>query len=672
MPELSEKTMNSPVKPLSPRSLANALRALSMDAVQAANSGHPGMPLGMADVLTALVSGFMKFDSSAPNWPDRDRLVLSGGHGSMLLYSLLYLSGYPGIGIEDIKTFRKLGSHCAGHPEHGEIPGIETTTGPLGQGLSNAVGMALAERILNARYGDELVDHRTWCLCGDGDLMEGISHEAISIAGHLKLSKLTVLYDDNGISIDGPTSITDSTDTIKRFEAAGWATARVDGQDAGAVAAALKAALANDRPTLIACKTVIGFGAPKRAGTSKAHGEPLGAEEIAGVRKALDWPYEPFVVPDEIVAAWRAIGLGGKSARETWEKRKSAANPVLAKEFDERIAGTMPPEVWEGLQVLKKQTSWDKPAVATRRASQMVLEIVNTLWPATIGGSADLTPSNNTLTPTLKDIKTGDFSGRYMRWGVREHGMAGAMTGMALHGGVVPYGGAFFVFSDYCRPTMRLAALMGLRVIYVFTHDSIGVGEDGPTHQPVEHLAAARAIPGLRVFRPCDVVETAECWALALGDRHHPSMLALSRQNLMTARTKHTDENLCARGAYEIAAAENAKVTLLATGSEVELAFKARDLLAAEDISARIVSMPSWELFEEQDEKYRNEVLGPGTAKVGIEAALGFGWDRYIGEKGQFVGMHGFGASGPAKDVFQHFSITPEAVVAAAKKALQS
>lgn len=653
------------------RLMANALRALSMDAVQTANSGHPGMPLGMADVLTTLTTKFMKFDATAPSWPDRDRLILSGGHGSMLLYSFLYMSGYPGITIDDIKTFRKLGSHCAGHPEHGEIPGIETTTGPLGQGLSNAVGMALAERILNARFGDGLVDHHTYCLCGDGDLMEGISHEAISIAGHLKLSKLVLLYDDNGISIDGPTTITDSTDTIKRFEAAGWATTRVDGHDSDAIAAAITAAHKNDRPTLIACKTIIGFGAPKRAGTSKAHGEPLGAEEIAGARKALDWPYEPFVIPQEVTKVWREAGSRGAAARTEWEARKNAADPALVKRFDDLLAGDMPAEVWDGLQVLKKQTSAEKPSVATRKASQMVLEIVNALWPATIGGSADLTPSNNTLTSTLTDIKTGDFSGRYIRYGVREFGMTGLMNGMTLHGGIVPYGGAFFVFSDYCRPAMRMAAIMGIRVIYVFTHDSIGVGEDGPTHQPVEHLAAARAIPGLRVYRPADVVETAECWALALADKNHPSMLALSRQNLMTARTTHTDENLCAKGAYEVAGAENAKVSLLATGSEVELAFKARDLLAADGIPARIVSMPSWELFEQQDENYRKNVLGPDTVKVGIEAALGFGWDRYIGEKGVFVGMHGFGASGPAKDVFQKFGITPEAVAAAAKKALQ-
>lgn len=653
------------------RLMANALRALSMDAVQAANSGHPGMPLGMADVLATLTTKFMKFDAANPDWPDRDRLILSGGHGSMLLYSFLYLSGYPGITIDDIKSFRKLGSRCAGHPEFGEIPGIETTTGPLGQGLSNAVGMALAERILNARFGDGLVDHHTYCLCGDGDLMEGISHEAISIAGHLKLSKLVLLYDDNGISIDGPTTITDSTDTIKRFEAAGWATTRVDGHDSDAIAATIEAAHKNDKPTLIACKTIIGFGAPKRAGTSKAHGEPLGPEEIAGARKALDWPHEPFVIPADIATLWHAAGARGAAARTAWEGRKASSDADLVKAFEAMLSGDMPAEVWEGLQVLKKQTSTDKPSVATRKASQMVLEVVNALWPATIGGSADLTPSNNTLTSTLTDIKTGDFAGRYIRYGVREFGMTGLMNGMTLHGGIVPYGGAFFVFSDYCRPAMRMAAIMGIRVIYVFTHDSIGVGEDGPTHQPVEHLAAARAIPGLRVYRPADVVETAECWALALTDKNHPSMLALTRQNLMTVRTTHTDENLCARGAYVLVEDKNAKLTLLATGSEVELAFKARDILATDGIPARIVSMPSWELFEEQDEKYRKDVLGPDTVKVGMEAALSFGWDRYIGEKGVFVGMHGFGASGPAKDVFQKFGITPEAVAAAAKKALQ-
>jgi transketolase len=654
------------------RRLANALRALSMDAVEAAKSGHPGLPLGMADVATVLYSRFLKFDSQKPDWPDRDRFVLSAGHGSMLLYSLLYLTGYPGITLADIKHFRKIDSPCAGHPEYGHIPGIEVTTGPLGQGIAHAVGMALAERILNARFGDGLVDHRTYVLASDGDLMEGISHEAISLAGHLKLSRLIMLYDDNGISIDGATSIADSTDTVERFQAAGWNTCRVDGHDAADVARALAWAQTSDKPVLIACKTIIGFGFPTRAGTQKAHSDAPGAEEIAGARKILHWPYEPFVIPDDIAADWRAIGARGKDAYEAWAKRKSQASPAAAAAFAAAMSGDVPAAVGPALNELKKKVSAEKPSVATRKASEMALEVINALWPSTIGGSADLTPSNNTKTKDMKDIVTGDFSGRYVHYGVREHGMAAAMNGMALHGGIVPYGGTFMVFSDYCRPSIRLAALMGIRVVYVMTHDSIGLGEDGPTHQPVEHLAALRAIPGLKVFRPADAVETAECWALALADKKHPSLLALSRQNLPTLRAAHTDENLCAKGAYELAGAPGAKVTLLATGSEVELAFKTRELLAAENIAARIVSMPCWELFEQQSETYRETVLGPGTVKVGIEAAMRFGWDRYVGSTGAFVGMHGFGASGPYKDVYAHFAITPEAAAQAAKWALKA
>jgi transketolase len=588
----------------------------------------------------------------------------------MLLYSLLYLTGYPGITIDNIKHFRKIDSPCAGHPEYGHIPGIETTTGPLGQGIANAVGMALAERILNARFGDALVDHRTYVIASDGDLMEGISHEAISLAGHLRLSRLIVLYDDNGISIDGSTAISDSTDTIERFQAAGWNTCRADGHDAADVARALAWAQTSDKPVLLACRTIIGFGLPTRAGTQKAHSDAPGAEEIAGARKILDWPYEPFVIPDDVAAGWRAIGARGKDAHEAWTKRKSQS-PVAAS-FAAAISGEAPSNLESALNELKKKVSAEKPAIATRKASEMALDVINSLWPFTVGGSADLTPSNNTKTKeNMKDIVPGDFSGRYVHYGIREHGMAAAMNGMALHGGVVPYGGTFMVFSDYCRPAIRLAALMGIRVVFVMTHDSIGLGEDGPTHQPVEHLAALRAMPGLRVFRPADAVETAECWALALADKEHPSLLALSRQNLPTVRTAHTDENLCTKGAYELAAAPGAKVTLLATGSEVELAFKARDLLAAENIAARIVSMPCWELFEQQSATYRETVLGPGTVKVGIEAAMRFGWDRYVGSPGAFVGMHSFGASGPYKDVYLHFSITPEAVAEAAKSALK-
>jgi transketolase len=652
------------------RLLANAIRVLAMDGVQAANSGHPGLPLGMADVATVLFSKFLKFDAADPQWPDRDRFVLSGGHGSMLIYSLLYLNGYPKIVLDDLKGFRKLTSHCAGHPEFGMLPGIETTTGPLGQGLTNAVGMAMAERILAARYGDDLVNHKTYVFAGDGDMMEGISHEAISLAGHLKLSKLVLFYDDNHISIDGATSLSDSTDTIKRFEAANWATRRIDGHNADEIAAAITWAQTSDKPVIIACRTKIGFGSPKKEGTSKAHGEPLGADEVLATKKNLGWPsLEPFFVPDEILTEWRAIGVRGQGAHAEWQARFDASPKKAA--LEAALKADVPAETLAALNTVKKKASEEKPAVATRKASEMALDAINATWELTIGGSADLTPSNNTKTKDLKDITPEDFSGRYIHWGIREFAMAAAMNGLCLHGGVVPYGGTFLVFSDYCRHAVRLSALMGIRVIYVFTHDSIGVGEDGPTHQPVEHVAALRAIPGLRVYRPGDVVETAEAWASALADKNHPSVMILSRQNMATFRTQHTDENLASKGAYVAADAPNAKVTLMATGSEVEVAFKARDLLAAEGIAARVVSMPSWELFEQQSATYRESVLGPGTVKVAIEAGLRFGWDRYIGSDGKFVGMAGFGASGPAKEVYKHFGITAEHAAEAAKSALK-
>jgi transketolase len=651
------------------RHLANALRALAMDAVEEAKSGHPGMPMGMADVATVLFGQFLKFDPSDPQWPDRDRFVLSAGHGSMLLYALLYLTGYPVITIENIKHFRKVGSPCAGHPEYGHLPGIETTTGPLGQGIAHAVGMALAERILNARFGDDLVDHKTYVLASDGDLMEGVSHEAISLAGHLNLSKLIVLYDDNHISIDGSTSLSDSTDTVERFQAAGWNTRRVDGHDAADIAKALEWAQTSDKPALLACKTIIGFGLPTRAGTQKAHSDAPGAEEIAGARKVLNWPYPPFIIPDDVAAGWKAFGARGSATHAAWAKRKAESAKAAA--FDAAIAGTVPAEIGTGLVELKKKISAEKPSVATRKASELALDVINAAWSITIGGSADLTPSNNTKTKGMIDIAPDDFSGRYVHFGIREHGMAATLNGMALHKGIVPYGGTFMVFSDYARPSIRLAALMGIRVVYVMTHDSIGLGEDGPTHQPVEHLAAMRAVPNLNVFRPADAVETAECWALALAAKKTPSFLALTRQNLSTVRTVHSDENLSAKGAYELIAAPDAKVTLLATGSEVEMAVKARDLLAADSIPARVVSMPCWELFEQQNETYREAVLGPNTVKIGVEAAVPLGWDRYIGKDGAFVGMHGFGASGPYKDVYHHFGITAEAVAEAAKRALK-
>jgi len=656
------------LSPAENRRLANAIRALSMDAVQAANSGHPGMPMGMADVATVLFSQFLKFDPADPAWPDRDRFVLSAGHGSMLLYSLLYLTGYGSLSLDDIKRFRQLGSPCAGHPEYGHPAGVETTTGPLGQGIATAIGMALAERMLNARFGDGLVDHKTYVIASDGDLMEGVSHEAIGLAGHLKLNRLIVLFDDNHISIDGPTSLSESGDVKKRFEAAGWNVLACDGQDAADVARALSAAQTSGKPVLIACRTTIGFGAPTRAGTAKAHGEALGAEEVAGARKALEWPYEPFVIPNDILSAWREIGARGKSAREAWIARHKA--DARKGEFDAAIAGEIPASLSAALNEHRKKLSAEKPSVATRKASEMALEVINAIVPTTIGGSADLTGSVNTRTKGMVEIGPDKFAGRFIHYGIREHGMAAAMNGMALHGGLIPYSGTFLVFSDYCRPAIRLAALMGVRVIHVMTHDSIGLGEDGPTHQPVEHLASLRAMPNLLVFRPADAVETAECWELALRHVKSPSILALTRQSLPTLHTAHTDENLSAKGAYELAGATAAKVTFLATGSEVEIAMKARDLLAAQNIPARVVSMPCWELFEQQSESYREATLGPGTVKIAIEAAAGFGWDRYIGPNGRFVGMHSFGASAPYKELYKHFGITAEAAADAARSAL--
>jgi len=650
------------------RRLANAIRMLSIDAVEKAKSGHPGLPMGMADAATVLFSRFLKFDPANPHWPDRDRFVLSAGHGSMLLYALLYLTGYPDMTIEEIERFRQVGSRTAGHPEYGHAPGIETTTGPLGQGLANAVGMAIAEAHLSARFGKDLVDHKTYVIASDGDLEEGISHEAISLAGHLKLNKLIVLWDHNNITIDGATSLSESTDMIERFKAAGWATDSCNGHDAADVFRALTAAQDSDAPVMIACKTIIGFGMPNRQGTQKAHSDAPGAEEVAGARKELGWDYPPFVVPDDLFNQWRAIGAQGKSTWEAWVKRKNAH--AKAHEFDAAMADAIPAEVGQGLIALKEKISAEQPSAGTRKHSEKALEVINGALSITIGGSADLTPSNNTKTKNITEMKPGDLSGRYIHYGIREHGMAAAMNGMALHGGVIPYGGTFMVFSDYCRPSIRLAALMGVRTIFVMTHDSIGVGEDGPTHQPVEHLAALRAIPNLMVMRPADGVETAECWEIALNHTKRPSLLAFSRQDVPTVRTTHTAENLSAKGAYELVGDANAKITFLATGSEVGLAVAAREALAKDGIASRIVSMPCWALFEEQSAQYRQSVLGTGTVKIAIEAAVRQGWDRYIGADGIFIGMHSFGSSGPAKDVYRHFNITLEAVVAAAKKAL--
>ncbi len=650
--------------------MANAIRALSMDAVEAANSGHPGMPMGMADVATVLFAKFMKFDASAPNWPDRDRFVLSAGHGSMLLYSILYLAGYPGMTAGEIANFRQLGSKTAGHPEFGHAPGIEMTTGPLGQGLATAVGMAMAERLMNARFGDALANHHTYVIAGDGCLMEGISHEAIDLAGHLGLSKLIVLFDDNSISIDGPTDLSTSMDQLKRFEAAGWSVCRIDGHDSNQIEAALDKAQGSTKPSFIACRTIIGFGAPNKQGSEKTHGTPLGKDEIAAARLRLNWPYPPFEIPQSVLSAWRAAGAGGRQRRHDWEARLSRAPERQRRQIQEMLEGALPHSVFEKLKAFKSEMAAQRPKLATRKASENVLQLVNDATDMTIGGSADLTHSNFTLTKGLKPVTSGDFSGRYIHYGIREHAMGAAMNGIALHGGFIPYGGTFLVFSDYMRGAIRLSALMGLRVLYVLTHDSIGVGEDGPTHQPIEHLAMLRATPNLLVFRPADTVETAEAYEAALSARHTPSALCLSRQNLAALRLEPTEENLVARGAYVLRhTAGQRDLTFLATGSEVELAVCAAERLKIEGIEAAVVSMPCWELFERQSPEYRAEVLGRAP-RIGIETAARFGWDRWLGENGIFIGMPGFGASGAAAKVYEHFGITADAAVAAAKRLL--
>jgi transketolase len=634
-----------------------------MDAVERAKAGHPGMPMGMADVAAVLFTQFLKFDPADPRWPDRDRFVLSAGHGSMLLYALLYLTGYPEMTIEELKRFRQLGSRTAGHPEYGHAPGIETTTGPLGQGLGNAVGMALAERIMNARFGDTLVDHFTYVIAGDGCLMEGISHEAISLAGHLRLRKLIVLFDDNSISIDGPTSLAVSDDQVARFVAAGWRAERVDGHDTDAVAAALARAQKSDRPSLIACRTTIAFGAPTKAGTAAAHGSPLGASEIAGARERLHWPHPPFEVPEPIMARWRAAGARGAAASRAWRVRLAAA--PLAREFERRNTGDLPADWQAPLVALKKKFTDEAPKIATRQASGLTLDALAPAIPELIGGSADLTGSNNTKAKDQRPITADDYSGSYLFYGVREHAMAAAMNGLALHGGIIPYGGTFLIFTDYCRPSIRLSALMGLQVIYVMTHDSIGLGEDGPTHQPVEQLAALRAIPHLFVYRPADPVETAECWELALSAKGVPSVIALTRQAVPSLR-RDAGENRSARGGYILEEAQGARrVTLLATGSEVSIAAVARSALQARGIGTAVVSLPCWELFDRQDATYRQSVLG-SVPRIAVEAASPFGWERYLGSDGMTVGMESFGASAPAEDLYKHFHITAERVVEAA------
>ncbi|OJU28919.1 MAG: transketolase [Nitrobacter sp. 62-13] len=653
--------------------MANAIRALAMDAVEKAKSGHPGLPMGTADIATVLFTKFLKYDATDPHWPDRDRFILSAGHGSMLLYALLYLTGYKEMTLDQIKNFRQLNSKTPGHPENFITEGVETTTGPLGQGVATSVGFALAERLLAAQFGRDVVDHYTYVLCSDGDLMEGISHEAIALAGHLKLNKLIFLYDDNGITIDGPISLTDDVDQVARFKACGWDARRIDGHDPKAITAAIRRAQKSDKPSLIACKTIIGFGAPTRAGTSKAHGEALGAEELAGAKKALGWDYGPFEIPDDVLKAWRSAGRKGKRHNKEWRARFAAKSDAERSEFTRRAVDRKPPQnLDEVVRKLKDKLVAEPPTVATRKASEIALEVLVPAMPELLLGSADLTPSNNTRTKGMKDVEPGHDDGRYIHYGIRELGMAAAMNGIALHGGFAPAGGTFMCFADYARPAMRVSALASIPVVYIMTHDSIGLGEDGPTHQPVEHLASLRAMPNMRVFRPADAVETAECWQLALERKHGPTVLALSRQNLTPVRkTAHAD-NRCAHGAYELVAANGeAKVSIFASGSEVEIAVAAQQQLAGRGIASRVVSVPSLELLLEQPEERRQALIGRAPVKIAVEAAVRFGWDAVIGADGLFVGMHGFGHSAPAKDLYKHFGITAEAVVGAAEKHLR-
>jgi transketolase len=647
--------------------MTNAIRALAMDAVEAAKSGHPGLPMGAADIATVLFTQVLKFDPADPKWPDRDRFVLSAGHGSMLVYALLHLLGYESVSLDQIKKFRQLGSVTPGHPENFITPGIETTTGPLGQGLANAVGMAIAERHLAAEYGDDIVNHSTYVLASDGDLMEGISQEAIALAGHLKLHKLIVLFDDNGISIDGPLSLSDSVDQVKRFEAAGWNASRIDGHDPQAIAIAIANARTSDRPTMVACKTTIGYGAPTKAGKSSSHGSPLGADEIKGAREKLGWTDAPFQIPADVLTQWRAAGQRSKTARAAWDKRLAALPADKRTEFERRMRGDLPGALNAAVRAVKESLHKEPKEIATRTACEFALESIIPAVPEMIGGSADLTGSNNTRTKSMKAMSAADYSGRFIHYGIREHGMAAAMNGMTLHGGIIPYSGTFLVFSDYCRPSIRLAALMGERVIHIMTHDSIGLGEDGPTHQPVEHLAALRAIPNLNVFRPCDAVETVECWQLALEGRDTPSVMALTRQNLPQLRRTLDERNKCVAGAYEISPAQGtAQVSIFATGSEVSIAVEGQKLLAAQGVPARVVSVPCFELFVAQPDEARRAVIGDAPVKIGVEAAVRMGWDAIIGTDGAFVGMTGFGASGPYKELYKHFGITAEKVAEAA------
>jgi transketolase len=648
------------------RDMANAVRFLAIDAVEKAKSGHPGMPMGMADVATVLFSRFLKFDAADPKWPDRDRFVLSAGHGSMLLYALLFLTGYEGVTLDEIKAFRQWGSKTPGHPEYGHTPGVETTTGPLGQGIATAVGMALAERLLNARFGNDFIDHHTYVIAGDGCLMEGLSHEAISLAGHLRLNRLIVLFDDNEISIDGSTSLSCSDDQLARFKASGWSACSIDGHDPEAIAAAIERARSNDRPSLIACRTVIGFGAPNRQGTEKAHGAPLGVDEVAKTRAALGWPHQPFQVPEPVLAQWRQIGARGRAARRAWIERTRRLNPDRRSPFHDALNRKLPCGYGGAIARLRSRFGDEQPNMATRQASQIVIDTIAEALPNLLGGSADLTHSNLTRAKTQKPVRHDFFQGSYVHYGVREHAMAAAMNGIALHGGFIPYGGTFLCFADYSRPAIRLAALMGIRVVHVMTHDSIGLGEDGPTHQPVEHLASLRAIPNLLVFRPGDAVETAEAWDCALREETSPSVLCLSRQAIPAFRENAGAGNLVALGAYVVIEPEGGRdVTLIATGTEVSIALEAARRLASYNVSAAVVSAPCFDLFRRQSREYQAKVLG-NVPRVGVEAAVEGDWMRWLGDGGEFVGMNGFGASAPAEVLYREFGITAEAVEAAA------
>jgi len=652
--------------------MANAIRGLAMDAVEKAKSGHPGLPMGAADVATVLFTQFLKFDAADPTWPDRDRFVLSAGHGSMLLYALLYLTGNKDMTLDQIRNFRQLGSLTPGHPENFETSGVETTTGPLGQGIATSVGMALAEKMLAAEFGKKVVGHHTYVLASDGDLMEGVSQEAIAMAGHWKLNKLIVLYDDNGISIDGPTSIADSVDQVKRFKSAGWAAELIDGQDPKAIAAAIARAQKSGKPSLIACKTTIGYGAPTRAGTAKAHGEALGADELKGAKEKLGISLEAFSVPDDVLKAWREAGSRGAAARQEWQARFDELGSRKRAEFERRLRHERPASLAKALRAHKKALLETPQNIATRKSSESAIEAIAAAMPMEfLAGSADLTGSNNNKAKSAVAFSAKTPKGRFIHYGIREHGMAAAMNGIFLHGGFAPNGATFLIFTDYARPAMRLAALMGTGVVYVMTHDSIGLGEDGPTHQPVEHLSALRAIPNMRVFRPCDAVEVTECWELALNRVDGPTVLALTRQNLPQLRTNAPNDNPCAHGAYELVAAQgDAKVSLFASGSEVEIAVAAQKQLAERGIASRVVSVPSLELLLAQPADRRKAIIGNAPVKIAIEAAVRWGWDAVIGSDGEFVGMHGFGASAPAKDLYKHFGITAEAAVNAALKRL--